>query len=839
MLGRYRSILKTGILKNNSPVIYTRFNSNEANSKISEILKKHESSKINETTGNNDQATIFEDLPWDIKKADEIPVDLSDKRNNYDNDNLESDSANDLPWLHNEGDENNIKLEETVDPTDKELILAPLKKKLTPLERLTPRKNLRIKKSNRSNTKKNTDNNAISFNQKQDKVNLQIERDYKNLMQFKYNVSSEDFISVIDELKPSNNVVTVKQLSDLLNNLDKSFRLKQIRQYIETSCPEIKIHKTTPKKKMISKIISEHWGLKVTMDPTGDLVSETRINLSNKRDLFLLFSNKGFLPQHWSLIGAQLTFGNSSKELVIRGSKNIVNFVQASWNDLLNNISTDNIDLNEVIKFYEKLNKNFDIQGLQQETGVYFDKVNFENNNYILSAIKNISINNAKIEILKSADYKYGCNTEVINTIIEDAKNEYPELVRESEISDESLPWNIKPENYFRYAMCKKRTGESLLIDESMIYDSLTKEVMSLKKQVEEAKDKFEYNYVKTGNDNSNNNNSEDLLEFEQSVNDLENLSMKENEEEELVNKMVDELNIANIEQELINPDFQGKEQNQHKLMLGNVVNVKFGKLLYEKNNLKNTYFNDNLSEVVKNLGKLELMDKESSLFGLTGGILNKFTKQVHIKLIPNGFWNNKFSSFVNYPSVEILINLKDGNSLEVNNFSAFISEFEKNMEIGLPYLNVDMKLQSSYNSMLVFNKDQWILNGKKEEEFESNELVNKNILNNKKLINMYITQVSRRKFDLRRTEGLRDMITQFKHKPYQFDINDKTIKYSAVSVEYVKTLELDYEGIPVSFSIRDNGEHESVEVTMLKEDELGLTEFVKKSVGLASFLSK
>ena len=785
----------------------------------SEINDDDEILKVNEFKHRQEIKPQLMDLPWEVptKKSEEIE---------------DESTKGGLPWEVKEDNEessggvnNNEHVEEAFDPSKNELILAPLKKKSSVIQKLKPRKSIYIKETQ----KKNNEN-----------LSLNAERNYKNLMQFKFNANHDDFIKIIDELKPVNNIVTIKQLTDISTNLDKSFRDKQIREYLTTKVPGIILRKSHTKKKMINKLISEYWKLKVTLDTTADLLCETRIDLSNKRDLFLLLSNKGFLPQHWSLIGAQLSLGKTTNELYVKGSKNIVNFVSASWNDLLNNISTDHIDLTKIKEIYSKVGKKLDIETLQNKCGVHFDKVTMNENNYILSAIKNNSISDVKIELLKATEYRHGSNNIIINELLERAKIEDGKLLYKMEINDETLPWYIKPENYFRYAMAKPRINQSLLNDANVFTDILSKEVQDLKVEVEQAKEKFEYNYIQ----NSSNNKFKEVNKYD------DKFFRIERGDDVLLNKVDEDSKLDNktIEKELNDVKFTN---NPKRLMLDNVINVKFGKLLHNRDNNNDYYFNENLPECIRNLSKLELMDKESRLFGDTGGIMNKFNKQLYIKLIPNGFWKDQIDKFIKYPTVELLIDLKDS-KLEVNKFSAFISEYEKNININLPKLDVDLKFQNSLNSMLVYNKDQWILNGRKEEEFEGDEVNetkddiekennDNNIIKNKKIINMFISQVGKGRFDIKRIDGLRGVIRQFQHKPYlfYFDKEKEGIKYCAIEVEYLKSIELEYKGYPVSLILKDNGETEKFEISMVKEGNEDMSKFIDTSLSLATVLSQ
>ena len=126
---------------------------------------------------------------------------------------------------------------DVVDPAKSELILAPLKKKSSPLQKLTPNKRSYDVKKKSSKDDHN--------------MNLSVERDYKNLLQFKYVVSDDDFLNIIDELRPSSDIVSIKQLTELTQNLNKSFTQKQLRIYLQERCPEISVKASSTKKKMI------------------------------------------------------------------------------------------------------------------------------------------------------------------------------------------------------------------------------------------------------------------------------------------------------------------------------------------------------------------------------------------------------------------------------------------------------------------------------------------------------------------------------------------------------------------------------------------------------------
>ncbi|TID14793.1 hypothetical protein CANINC_004464 [Pichia inconspicua] len=751
------------------------------------IAQRWNSSIVHKKTQEEEERETYSNLPWEAE-------------------NNESVADTELPW-----DQDPLEpvqpTVEPIDPSKNELILGPVRKKTSIIEKL--------KKTKKTSHNDKLGNETLAF---------KVERDYKNLMQYRQNISPESFCNIIDELKPKDPVITIKQLTELAHTLDKSFRMKQLKAYIDEACSEITVKKSDNKKKLISRIISEHWKLKVTLDPTKDLVVETKIDLSEKRDLFFLLSNRGFLPQHWSLIGAQLSLGKSRKELVVRGSKNIVNFVQASWNDLLNNLSTDTIDMKSIKKFCEEQNKTLNLELLQQESGVYFDKLELtfmdenetgDSDTYVLSSIKNSMINKAKTELLNATQFRVGCSKIVLFELVKECKK----ILIEEEVSDDSLPWFIEQEKYFRYASEKRRQCESLLSDDSMIARALSDEVEKLRVEVEEAKEKFEFNYVETDEDREK---FEEMKKKDAEFFKLNNDNILKPD----VDEIVKQIDIARLEKELsdikVNRDIS-------KLMLNDVISVKFGKILVEKNNLENTYFNPNINEVIRNIGKLELMDKEAKFFGPTGGILNRFSKQAHVQLIPNGFWKNNLDNFLKFPSIDILIDMKD-NRLEVNRFTSFVCEAERDVEIAIPELEYDLKFQNSVNSMFIYNKDQWILNGRTAEEFGDNH---DDMVLNKQQLNMFISQIGKKRLDLKRPEGTKGLIKQLKAKPYSLQFGNEVVKYVALRVEIVRNLELDYKGRPVILELRDDGSHEKVEVQMLHERG-AIAEFVKDAVSFA-----
>ncbi|GAV28085.1 hypothetical protein PMKS-001553 [Pichia membranifaciens] len=219
MLGRYKFILKHRLPLSvpryptfQSP-IYRRWNSSSGSaSSIVQESKNNSDKEPKESAENELLETETETGIENVHSAEKIerhqnvkPEFLSFPWENAEKENHSVDEE--LPWASNTETEAEPILEtDSADPSKSELILAPLRKKSSPIERLTPRKSVSHRADRSSG------------------VNFQIERDYKNLMQFKYNVSSDDFINIIEELKPSTPVVTVKQLTELSLNLDKSFR---------------------------------------------------------------------------------------------------------------------------------------------------------------------------------------------------------------------------------------------------------------------------------------------------------------------------------------------------------------------------------------------------------------------------------------------------------------------------------------------------------------------------------------------------------------------------------------------------------------------------------------
>lgn len=119
--------------------------------------------------------------------------------------------------------------------------------------------------------------------------------------------------------------------------------------------------------------------------------------------------------------------------------------------------------------------------------------------------------------------------------------------------------------------------------------------------------------------------------------------------------------------------------------------------------------------------------------------------------------------------------------------------------------IDLDMKFQSSINSMMCYNKDDWILNGRDIKDFrelgedETNEVT----LNKKSILKTIFQSID--KLDIKNEQNRIEIMENLKNRIVTIYLqterkkksNDKatSTKYIVSEVSYIKTIELDFKG--------------------------------------------
>lgn len=743
-------------------------------------------------------------FPWEIEESDQDETVTG----------LPWDKPYSAPEPYQKPRDNN---ETAVDPTKSELILGPIQKK-----------------------KKHTLTSSSQFPSSSV---------LKELLNFKHEIKDEEMVNSIEIFKPEANLVSQSQLMELAKSLDRMCNKTHLYDYIKSKDTLVasKINSSSTKKTLIHVIISKLWN--VSVDDSNNLLSlaaktskpvTCTIDLTNKRDVFLLSSSRGVLFDHWSLMGAKLSINAATKELIVTGSQNIVDFVQTSWNQMLNGVVSRKIKLpfdGPSIEG-EKL-----INDLQNTTGAYFELYDEKKNIYVVSAINQRIFKSVNAEFVKLANFQDQSDI----TIVE-ASSELPEKFVLSQI-DKTLPWYVQTEELQNSYINKQRVSKSNVEFDDNDCVNLSKEVQDLKLEVNKATEMFEYNFLDS---------QEQKVDRAKELDTM--LGIVHSEPFDDTTPSI-EIDSKRIEQDIapIN-SFEFTEENLITLPL--VTSAKFGHILSsEKSKLK--YFDSRVDAITRKVSNLPLFCEAKSIIGEAGTLRTHFTNHISVKLSPDFHLEDKL------PNVELVINLKSPNvalqSFEQERlWDLFLVESDRSALI--PQCQYDINIMQSKNSLLVYNLDDCVNNqadyNKLKEIMEQKE--ENMALFNKSSIQKALSMINRKSFDIRKSNDIEDLFSSINSKYFPLALPIKnTVKveekeakkakkkaksevskiqsyrYKVTDVELVRTIELKFASNPIVYEIRDNTHKSNVNVSLIKEDNQPFDEFVQKSIEFAQYLSK
>ncbi|OWB66499.1 hypothetical protein B5S30_g1840 [[Candida] boidinii] len=447
------------------------------------------------------------------------------------------------------------------------------------------------------------------------------QRDVNDLMVFKKNDDDDTSLYTrIDIMKPTDKVISIKRYDQLYHDLDTSFKLSQLKNYAKYKNIS-SIKKSTKKRKVLTILIEEYWGVNKSSElvtPEEELIVEDTIQLRNAREMFLLLSNRGYLMHLWSRLGANLYLLPNDGELIVRGIKSIVSFVQTSWNKLLNGTKSSRLDLTDLSEFYHnELHKDIPISVLQSNSNVFFDKMTETDELYLVSSFNIENIFLCKGAILVATDYSPASTQRIQYEFINNSNNnnnnnnnnsnsKNNHKVIEKQIIDNSLPWYVSSQPVYRYKQSKERISQIPLIstsltEENEIDEEVKKvytEVQYLDKEFKVSDGKFQFNFIK------DNNRNDEALE-EENDEDIENFNNREFE--------------SNFELEL-DPqiDIDNATENLHELSEGNIIN----------NDNNNNKDKDNVENFTKLIKYEDMFTK-----------LNEFNNDKLININPRDKW--------------------------------------------------------------------------------------------------------------------------------------------------------------------------------------------------------
>lgn len=702
--------------------------------------------------------------------------------------------------------------ETAVDPTRAELILGPIKKKSA---------NRNIK----------TSSSGITNN-------------FKELLDFKHEISDSDMISSIESLKPSEQSISLDHLQEITISLDRMCRRNHLVNYLKESGPDVisKIgSKALTKKLLIKSIITELWDLKIhqsNLDTSAEVTYT--IDLTHKRDLFLLSSSRGVLFDHWSLMGAKLSVNTSTRELIVKGSQNIVDFVQTSWNQMLNGVVCRKFKLAPLLELFKTFNGSEEqwselISEIQQNTGAYFELIDKESDTYLVSAINKHVLRSVKTEFIKLMNFQDQSNITVIDGL--DMEESF-----KIDTPDKLLPWYVQSQKLSQPFKSKKRRSHFKLTDESTGTEELSKEIQQLRLDVNQATELFEYNFINSEDDTMKNKETADTIDSFFNLPDDKNA-------DEPIDSAMESIDPSYIEKKLEHSSpLEFTEQNL--IDLEPLTSAKFGHLLTSDSS-KLTYFNSQLSDITRKISNLPLLNKSLTVIGDAGRIKTNFSNHLSIKLSSDLLSVNA----INLPHLELVINLKGG-IVELQSFDQsrlwdlFMTESENIVRLQSsfePDIDYDVSLINSKNSLLVYNLQDCINNGKDDKllrKIMEDETLNMSLFN-RSSVNKSLNLINRKSWDIRKYQDFENLIKGISSKTFNLALplktdGEKTMhthKYHVVDVELIKTLELEFLNSPLIYEVRDNTQDTKVNISLIKENE-SLEDFIKKSLQLAKYLT-
>lgn len=683
-----------------------------------------------------------------------------------------------LPWDVYTPKPQKVKVEsEGLDPNKSELILKPLPK----------RSSKKLKRNLRP-----------------------LEMDYFALL---HNPDTGDVNKTIESMKPETEI-SVNQASELLEQLKRMFKKKQLSDYLKNISGISKAHST--KKEIIAEIL-RNWKVNIS-EGANSKVDEVKatLDMTNKRDLFLLMSSNGKLLQHWGLMGVELQMNPVTRELIIFGSKEIVGFVVASWNSILDDLIVKKVHLlNEFEKFCDKIGDTENaerqwkemLKALQNETGGYFDVINSEEKVYIISSMNNYSWKKIKREFTKMINSTTGIeNSQLIGYDID--------------ISDPSLPWYIRFQGAKSKLAEKERLSESPLVDETQLVSQLVDQVKLLKEDVSSAQEQQELTFITQ---------PQDLEEAHLNI-------------ENHFNVEIPSIDLENIKDKLKSP--VKPSNTAEKIILPSTISAQIGHLF------KPLYFNPSIPALPYLLSQLPLVNP-TSILSSTGGIKNNFSRHIQLKLYPDIFSTEK----TDVNPIDIIIPVTSDGILFTHEdqraWNAYYTEYEHHIPVSMG--EFDVRFTISTNSKLVFNMNDWIENGGSGKEFldifaiktngdkTENEIEIENDPNegtasesitknksisqlNKNSIYSRLNLVDRMKLDS--SEDLTKFIRKLQTLSFPLHINGENPVYNVIDAKLVKSLELDC-GSPVIYEVKDNGEEITWEVSMIGDNLENVKKFV------------
>lgn len=167
-------------------------------------------------------------------------------------------------------------------------------------------------------------------------------KDTENLLKFRKNASLEQLFHSIDSLKPAMTNISQENYTELQERIMNAFTIKQLRAYINKLDPSHNLITSNRlvKHKLVDQIFTKLWNGKISQNLIN-LETKT-IKLTERHSKLLLLTQNGKILKNLTRLNPHLfiQLNLSQNELRITSTKDILEFIEISLNNILNNVCT-------------------------------------------------------------------------------------------------------------------------------------------------------------------------------------------------------------------------------------------------------------------------------------------------------------------------------------------------------------------------------------------------------------------------------------------------------------------------------------------------------------------
>lgn len=283
-----------------------------------------------------------------------------------------------------------------------------------------------------------------------------LETQRKQLLEFKKETSLPVVLETIGTMRPKVSVVSSKRYEQLKFDLNRSFLVSQLREYLRSLNQKTSGTKT----EVVKRLLESSWGLTVSTEVSeaSDVIIERTIDLTAKQ-LFLIMAVNGNLPRYWTRSGARIAVLSDERKLVIRATKDIYDWISASLHHNLNSIREQRLDLSGLMKSLNlKDMDNMPLTQIQQLSDTYLS-YDAKTQTMVASTMKTAKLDLARRLLVQALNHEVGRDeSHMTVTPTPPISGISPQYMNSRIIDNEALEWQYRPMEWTRKKLVKSRS---------------------------------------------------------------------------------------------------------------------------------------------------------------------------------------------------------------------------------------------------------------------------------------------------------------------------------------------------------------------------------------------